>query len=133
LLWGFFYAIIPWIARTTPEFLNSIAPNYTGFERLKGYWIASEKQPLDELEPPVAAITPMAFLYTSFILCDSVRQSSVSSWMMHKESIQRYLISNHFTAKIASWNVFGSLLNSMVLLNSLRFPNCKVSMGEFPQ
>jgi hypothetical protein len=64
--------------------------------------------PEAQSEPPVAAKTSHAFEYMSAILDDSIAQSCSSSWIMHKESIQRYLRSRACAIVIASRKVCGS-------------------------
>lgn len=89
------------------------------------------KRPASEAPAP-AAMVKNAWLYTAFIVCDSLSQSAGESWMMQRESIQRYSRSNHLHTRIASRNVVGRRSRGSPASSSALVADFNVMTSELP-
>lgn len=57
----------------------------------------------------VAAMVSIPSVYMFAIFADSLAQSALSSWIIHRESIQRWPISSPRQSVMASWKVLGKV------------------------
>lgn len=89
--------------------------------------------PEAQSEPPVAAQTSHSFEHMSAILDDSIAQSCSSSWIMHKESIQRYLRSRACAIVIASRKVCGSSVTTICPFRASTLLLVVFDCSELPQ
>jgi len=93
----------------------------------------TEKQPPSGLADFVAAIVRTAFVYMEAIFADSLSQSVLSSWIIQRESIHKYLNPRRRTNVIVSWKVLGIISHGIFLFRRLSDPRSVLSICDLPQ